>query len=186
MTHWFVQLINKLTCFIPRPWFVDPDEAGVRITAKWPFCGVWIRDLPAGLYWYVPLFQHCESIKIKVQVKDLRCQSVWTKDGYELAISGTVRYRVRNAREAILEVFDYDENIQNTALRIILRFITQRDLNDLKGGFDDLESEILSGLRESSRGWGLKIEDVGLTDIGKTMNVRLLTNESLMTFKTGE
>lgn len=184
--HWLIQLINKLTCFIPRPWMVDPDESAVRVTARWPWSGVWIKDLEAGLYWYVPLFQHCESIKIKVQVKDLRCQSVWTKDGHELAISGTIRYRVDNARKAILEVFDPDENVQNTGLKIIFRFVTQRELSNLRGSLADLEREILSGLRDASRGWGLKIEDVGLTDIGRTRNIRLLTNESLMTIKSGE
>jgi len=163
---------------------VDPDEGGVRITARWPFAGVWIKDLGAGLYWYVPLFQHIEAVKVKVQVKDLRCQSVWTKDGHELAISGTIRYRVDNAKKAILEVFEYDENIQNTGLKIIFRFVTQRGLDELRGCLADLEREILSGLREASRGWGLKIEDVGLTDIGRTRNLRLLTNESLMTIKT--
>jgi len=184
--HWLIELINKLTCFVPRPWFVDPDEGGVRVTAKWPRNGVWIKDLSAGLYWYIPLFQHCENVKVKVQVKDLRCQSVWTKDCKELAISGTIRYRIDNARKAILEVFNYDENIQNTALRIIFKFITQRSLEDLSINLIDLEKEVLAGLRDASRGWGLKIEDVGLTDIGKTMNIRLLTNEPLMSIKTGD
>jgi len=184
--HWLIQLINKLTCFVPRPWMVDPDEAGVRITAKWPWKGVWVKDLGPGLYWYVPLFQHIEAIKVKTQVKDLRCQSVWTKDGHELAISGTIRYRVDNARWAILNVFDYDQNIQNTGLKIIFRFVAQRELGDLRNSLPDLEKEILAGLREASRGWGLKIEDVGLTDIGRTRNIRLLTNESLLTIKGGE
>ena len=184
--HWFVGLVDKLTSFIPRPWLVFPDEGGVRVTARWPWNGVWIRDLEPGLYWYVPLFQQCENIKVKVQVQDLRCQSVWTKDGHELAISGTVRYRVDNPRKAILEVFDPDQNVQNTGLRVIFRFVTQQELAGLRDNLANLEREILAGLREASRGWGLKIEDVGLTDIGRTRNFRLLTNESLLTIKTGE
>jgi len=186
MTHWIIQLISKLTCFIPRPKFINPDEGGVRITGKWFFKGVRIKDLSAGLYWYIPLFQHCKNIKIKEQVKDLRCQSVWTKDGQELAISGTVRYQVNNVRKAILEVFDYDENLQNTALRTIFKFVIQRESKKLMGELVGLEQEILKDLREASRGWGLKIKDVGLTDIGKTMNIRLLTNEPIMSIRTEE
>lgn len=180
--NWLNRLFEWFFRFVPQIFLVAPDEAGVRITPKLRK-GVWVRDLEPGWWLYWPVLQSAEKIRVKTQVVDLRPQSVWTADRHEVVISGCIKYRVENARKALLDVFDFDANIQTLALGIIFDFVTARELGDLKQNLQSLKSEILKGVRETSRGWGLRVEAIYLTDIGKVRNLRLLTNESLLTIR---
>jgi regulator of protease activity HflC (stomatin/prohibitin superfamily) len=165
--EWLQNLFEKLTSVFPRLRLVDVDEAAVRITL-----GTKVKSLGPGGYVHWPVIQSFTTIKIKTQVKDLRPQSVWTKDRRELAISGAVRYSVRDARKAVLECYDYDDNVVTLALGIIQRYTAQASLDELD--VSELEAEMLRGLREACAGWGLKIEAVYITDVGRTRNLRLL------------
>lgn len=170
-------LFSTVLRLVPRIFLVNPDEAGVRVTL-----GTRITEMKPGWYIHWPLIQDCEAIKTRTQIKDLRAQSVWTADRQEMTVSGAIRYRVKDARKAILEVFDYDANVQALALGIIQRYVGHCNLDSLDRG--DLEKEIIKGLREESQGWGLRIEFVYITDIGRTQNFRVLLNEPIISVES--
>lgn len=95
-----------------------------------------------------------------------------------MTISGAIRYRVRSAQKALCEVYDYDQNVQAAALGIIQQYVRGHELMELDT--QQIEAEVLKGVREASAGWGLYIERVYITDIGRTQNVRLLMNEPIL------
>lgn len=136
-----------------------------------------IKSLGPGCYLWLPLIQKAEKIEIKTQVKDLRAQSVWTKDGENITVSGAIRYRITNAVNALLDVFDFDSNIQTIALAAIHEFVNRHTLQECRERVQELTKIILDRVREESRGWGLKIEDVLLTDTGNVFNLRVLQND---------
>lgn len=171
--EWLTQFFDKIFSVVPRLWLIDPDEAGVRVTL-----GTRVKALESGWYICWPVFQTCEKIKVVTQVVDLRPQSIWTADGKELVISGCIKYRVVSAKDAILGVYDYDANIKTLALGIIFDYVTGHTKTDID--FATLKAEILKGLREACRGWGLKVENIYLTDIGVVKNLRLLLNEPII------
>jgi len=156
---------------------IAPDEMGVRYTPGF-VKGVRVISLMPGYWIYWPLVQNIETIRCKTQVKDLRPQSVWTQDRVEMTVSGAIRYRVRSAQKALLEVYDYDQNIQAVALGIIQQYIREHELADLDTC--QLEGEVLKGVRKASEGWGLYVEKVYITDIGRTQNIRILLNEPIL------
>ena len=170
--QWLSDLIKKLTDLLPRIVLIAPDEAGIRIRPS--RAGIYVRELTPGWWLEWPILIKIETIRIKTQVKDLRPQSVWTSDKHNLTISGAVRYRVRSANKALLEVWDYDQNVQAVALGIIQQYVREHELKDLDT--KQIEEETLKGVRKASEGWGLYIERVYITDIGTTYNVRFLDN----------
>ena len=173
---WLTNLIDRLLSIFPRLVIVAPDETGVRYTPKLAG-GVYIMSLTPGWYLFWPLIQNIETIRCKTQVKDLRPQSVWTADRQDMTVSGAIRYRVRSAQKALLEVYDYDQNVQAVALGIIQQYIREHKLENLNT--QQLEGEVLEGVRKASEGWGLRVERVYITDIGRTQNIRLLLNEPI-------
>ncbi len=175
--EWLTRLIDRLLSIFPRLVIVAPDEIGVRYTPGF-VKGVHITSLVPGWWLYWPLIQNIETIRCKTQVKDLRPQSVWTSDRVEMTVSGAIRYRVHSARKALLEVYDYDQNIQAVALGIIQQYIREHALECLDTR--QIEEEVLKGVRKASEGWGLRVERVYITDIGRTTNIRLLMNESIL------
>jgi len=174
---WLTNLIDRLLSIFPRLVIIAPDETGVRYTPKIAK-GIRVTSLIPGYWIYWPLIQNIETIRCKTQVKDLRPQSVWTVDRVEMTVSGAIRYRVRSAQKALLEVYDYDQNIQAVALGIIQQYIREHELANLNTC--QLEEEVLKGVRKASEGWGLYVEKVYITDIGRTQNVRLLLNEPIL------
>ena len=174
--EWLTRLIDRLLSIFPRLVLIAPDESGVRYTPKL-VNGVYITPLTPGWWICWPLIQQIETIRCKTQVKDLRPQSVWTIDRQDMTVSGAIRYRVRSAWKALLEVYDYDQNIQAVALGIIQQYVREHELQNLDTR--RIEEEVLKGVRKASEGWGLYIEKVYITDIGRTQNVRLLMNKPI-------
>ncbi len=126
-----------------------------------------------GWYYYWPVLQKCIGIKVTPQLVDLRPQSALTNDLKDIVISGGIMYRVSDCSKALLEVHDYDENIQTVALGIICEFISHHSFQDLID-LSDLRNTILFGVREDAAGMGLKIMKVYITDIGRTKNIRIM------------
>lgn len=85
---------------------------------------------------------------------------------------------MKSALKALCEVYDYDQNVQAVALGIIQQYVREHKLECLDT--KQIEEEVLKGVREASEGWGLRVERVYITDIGRTWNVRLLTNNGLL------
>lgn len=175
--EWLTRLLDRLLSIFPRLVLIAPDELGVRYSPGWS-SGVRITSLTPGWWLYWPLIQNIETIRCKTQIVDLRSQSVWTADRQDMTISGAVRYRVRSAQKALCEVYDYDQNIQAVALGIIQQYVRKHTLECLDT--QQIEEEVLKGVRKASEGWGLWVERVYITDIGRTQNIRLLMNEPIL------
>ena len=182
---WLTVLLEQVTGFIPRPIIVRPDEGGFRQIPKFWGRGTWLREMKAGnWYWLVPWFMQHEVIKTKPQIVDIRIQSVWTKDGRDIAIGGAIKYYVSNSMKAQLSVLDYDKMIQNIALVKIFSFVRKHTFDEIKDSIEELCKELLELIREDSKGWGLKVQEVELTDIGTTQNFRILLSGDLINLGT--
>jgi len=166
--NWLRDFISKLFAWLPRLYYINPDEGGVRITL-----GKYFKLKGSGWYFYWPVIHQMCVIAVMPMVKDLRGQSLLTKDGKNVLISGAITYKVLDASRAILAVQDYEKSLMNTALGIITEFVVSRTKEECKEILD-LKDEVLKGLREEASGWGLKIMKVAITDLGDTKNIRII------------
>lgn len=172
--NWITQILDKLLCWLPRPYFVNPDESGVRITL-----GSRVTETPPGAYIDIPLIHSFITVNVATQGLTLAEQSVITADDVDLAIRGAILYRITNARKAIFETDDFDQSLEAVAAGVIEQFVatkTYDELRDRKG----LRDEITRGLREAASGWGIKLQRVYISDIGRVKNIRVL-GSSLVT-----
>jgi regulator of protease activity HflC (stomatin/prohibitin superfamily) len=171
---WLVTLLEYATGFIPRPMIIRPDEGGFRQIPKlWG--GTWVTELkPHNWYWLIPWFMENEVCKTPTQPKDIRAQSAWTADGHNVTVGASVKYYVSDPMKALLDVHDYDESLQNTVLGVVCDYVGEHTLEVLKSSRRELTDLLLKMVREASKGWGLKIQDVRITDIGDAQNHRLL------------
>ena len=170
--EWLANLLKTLRDVLPRKYFINPDEGGIRITL-----GKYVKTLVPGWYYYWPVLQECSGYKVTPQIVDLRPQSSLTKDLMDIVISGGIKYRISDIRKALLDVHDYDENIQTLALGIICEFVGRHGFEDLTD-LSSLRETILAGVREEAAGMGLKIMKVYITDIGRTRNIRVMGSAS--------
>ena len=152
-----------------KPWRGKPWSSKDNNSSTWV-----IKVEPGEWYWIVPWIMEYEVCKTKLQIKDIRAQSVWTKDGVDVTVGTSTRYYVRDSMKAQLEVLDYDQSLQNAILGIVCNYVRKHTLEELKLGVDVLQEELTKSVREASDGWGLKIQDISITDIGRAKNLRVL------------
>ena len=171
--EWLRQIIDRLLSIFPRLVMVTPDAGGCRITL-----GKYVKSIDPGWYIYWPLIQEMSVIAVMPQVKDVRVQSVWSLDRVDLCIGLAVKYRIKDAVAAQLEVQDYDESLQNSVLTACVEYIGNIDMKEIC--VDDMNISLTTALQAKARGWGIDIQAVGLTDIGRTKNIRLLGNEKVV------
>ena len=170
--EWLTNLLKNLRDWLPRKYFINPDEGGIRITL-----GNRVKTLVPGWYYYWPVLQECRGINVAPQVVDLRPQSALTSDLNDLAISGGIKYKISDQYKALLNVQDYDKSIQTVALGIMCEFVSRHSFENIISDLPELRDTILDGIREEAAGMGLKIMKVYITDIGRTKNIRLMGGE---------
>jgi len=166
----FYEAVRKL---VPRVELIQPDEAAVRVTL-----GTIEKILPPGWYFLWPVIQEIFYSAVTTQVQDIRCQSVTSKDGRDMVVSGAIRFKITDIRKAMLEVQDCEASLIALSLGVLLAVastMTEEELSDT----EQLGDNILKKIREEAAGWGLKIQKVYITDLGRTRNIRLLTNEAV-------
>ena len=168
MFKWLNDILQRFLDFIPQPVLVLPNEGGVRCNC-FPWVS-WHRTIGPGWYIQWSLFQQIIKIEVTPQVIDLRPQSVLTDQGQSMVVSGAVRYRVVDAKKAILDVQDYDESLIAIALGTIAECVTSHS------SVDELRTAVRSALAKEASGWGLKVESVYITDLDKCRSLRLLQN----------
>jgi len=166
--QWLNALMQWLTCFIPRPLILTDYEAGVRVT--W---GKWNKVVSSGLFWFIPLFQKIIYMEVQTQVVDLRGQSVHTKDGKHIIVSGAVQYSIKDIHKAVFNIQNVDQSLETLALGVILEYVNKRTLKECQEVVE-LKKEILKGIKDAAHGWGVKIECIYITDLDETRNIRLI------------
>ncbi len=172
-----MEFLNKIFAmllkWVPRVELIQPDEAGVKVTL-----GTIEKILPPGWYIYWPIIQEIFFATVTTSVQDVRCQSITSKDGRDMVVSGAIRFKITDIRKAMLEVQDCEKSLIALSLGVLLsvaRTMTEEELADT----EKLGDSILKKIREEASGWGLKIQRVYITDLGRTRNIRLLTNDAV-------
>ena len=112
-------------------------------------------------------------MEVQTQVVDLRGQSVHTKDGKHIIVSGAIQFSIKDIYKAIFNVQDIDLALEKIALGVILEFVNQKTLDECQE-VKELKAEILKGIKDAAQGWGCKIERIYITDLDETRNIRII------------
>ncbi len=167
------KIYDSFKKLIPVLELIQPDEAGVRVTL-----GTREKVLRPGWYLFWPLIQEMFYATVTTQVMDLRSQSVISADCHDMTVSGAIRYKIISIRKALLEVQDFDNSLEALSLGVLLAVASMKTKEELQDT-EILGDDVLKKIREEASGWGLKIQRVYVTDLGKSRNIRLLTNNSM-------
>lgn len=164
---WLNKIIDKILAILPEIVIIEPTWRGAKIT-----CGKRYRLIGPGWYLLWPIIHTFIKMEIVTQVVDLKSQSVWTADNVELVTSGAIRYHIVDIEKALFAVQDVDKALSTLALGVILEYVNARNVSDCRS-IKDVKVELRRALAEEASGWGVKIEQVYLTDFGKVRSLRL-------------
>jgi len=188
-----VDLFDKLSQFVPTFQTVSELEGAIFLRKgrhktkffAWHKKNREMKSLKSGMYLCWPFIDELMALPRKDQVIDLRSQSLVTQDGVDVIVSGAIGYRVRTPHLAILNSDDVDACLARIALGVIAQFVKNKTFEELKD-FDALRDEIRDGIKEASGNWGLDIWAIMITDLGHSINLRLLSNAEDSVLRTRE
>ncbi len=172
MMNFLDRIFETIRKLIPVIFLLSPDEAGVRVTL-----GTRVKVLGPGFYFHWGIIQQILYTTVTTQVKDIRSQSVLSGDGREMTVSGAIKYKVSDIRKAMLEIQDYDRSLEALSLGVLLETVSSLSEEELRdtGYLGDL---VLKKIREEASGWGLRLQKMYITDLGRVRNIRLLTDRN--------
>lgn len=175
--------LNKLFFFIPRPYIVQVFEGAVFLRCGKHKTKFWFRkgknrvmkSLEPGIYVLLPVIDDIRAITKVDQAVDLKNQSLLTRDGKNIVVSGTIRYHIDKPQKALLDVHDMDVTLSRVGLGVIADYVNTKTLAECTE-LAKLKAELMMKMFAIAKEWGIHIDEVYITDIGTTINLRLLTN----------
>lgn len=161
--------IAELLLNIPPFKVVFENEGGVFLRG-----GKYKRTLTPGLYFKLPLYDYILKVCVVEQVINLPNQSLTTKDGRVLALSGTLKYQIVDARKALLSVLDFDESLQNYAMSIVGEWVSTAD----DATYHVICKEVCEEVSDKAEEWGIEILGFWLTDFAEHKVYRIMTTDA--------
>lgn len=165
------QLVDLIIRLFPRISIVPPNERGVFLRG-----GRYRKSVGPGWYFCWPYIDEVQRLDVTPQVINLPNQSIMTKQGRPLAVSGAIEYSIQDVKKALLEVQNFDTSLQNLAMGIISTYIS-----DIEGDAIDkakLELEVVRKVRIRAKDWGLRITKFWITDLVEHKCFRIMTHDS--------
>ena len=148
---------NVLTFF--GLYTLKADELGIALTL-----GKYTGDVTPGLGFAIPIIQSVIKTKASVQTLDLPDQKIVLSGNISVKISGSVNFRVRNAKRAILGVDDYTYSLRQLALTTISDVLGIKTIEEIRANKRSIADEIEQIVAKSASEWGLANVDIRLTD----------------------
>jgi regulator of protease activity HflC (stomatin/prohibitin superfamily) len=165
----FDKLVDVLLQFLDKFAFIVIVDAYEQVIVL--RLGRYNRTLMPGPHWIWPFAETAISENVVSKVYDLNAQSLTTKDGVSIVVSGIVTARVHDVRKALLGVEGVTDAIKNASVAEIARAVAGANWEELttpQFGY------LLTGAcRRRGFKWGMEIDEVQLSDVSKSRSIRL-------------
>jgi len=147
---------------------------------RWRFHGDTTQAKPhhAGWHFFIPILQDIEVVDVVADAIDLKVQNVTTTDDIAVAISCNVEYVIADAVQFYLGIQDLEVNFEAVARMVVSRRVRGKTWAEVYEGQKELEDEVKATLKRRAERYGVKVLDLGITDLGRTKVFRLLQSFS--------
>lgn len=171
MLEWLAKFLGSFKIIAT----ILPNEKGVLCRF-----GKYKRTYGPSIRFIFPFIDNLGIVTVAEQVEDLRCQSITTKDGKALLVSGKIRYRVTEPDLALFEVYDWDEALADEVLGVLATECMKRTFEECLDHLT-LSREVEKTVRRQAKKWGLEVTGFTLTDMVVHRALRLEWNKALIT-----
>lgn len=133
----------------------------------------WTGELTPGIWLRLPWIWPIETINVVPDVVNLPTQTITTSDGHALSFSGNIEFEIIDAVLAWTRVQNIRQSVAFLCMSHMARKLRDRTLTEALEGGRDLERSLASTLSTRLSAWGVRVTDVGLSDMVKTRPLRL-------------
>ena len=142
-------------------------EEGVLFTF-----GKYSKLLKPGLRFIIPVIQTVKKIDKRIRTIDIPKQEVITKDNVSVKVNAVVYFRVRNSKDAVLNIRDYQYAIAQYALTALRDVIGSVTLDELLANRDEIAEKIEKIVDKETDEWGIDVTSIKMQDIEIAENMK--------------
>lgn len=164
---WIEVIFNFLRDQFPLK-FVPPWAKGIRVRF-----GSHIKLFEPGPAWIWWVIDNWIVVNVVPEVINLPTQSLTTKDSQTISFSANIEYEVVDAVSKYTKVADFDSSMVNGAMGYVAKKIRDWTYQELVEGQRKLELSIRDSLTTYVKNWGVRINDVRITDLVRARQYRL-------------
>lgn len=166
---WISDLLQWFGAWIPRLLIVRTTQGGVKFVR-----GKCVKVIVPGLAVYWPLVTAVEITHVARQAIDLPNQTLTTRDGRSVIVSGVVVYSIRDVKKFLVDNYDSHAAIAEVALSAVRHVVISSDFESLCRGGRVLDARLRAEARKSLKSFGVDVEYVRLSDLSACRVVSLV------------
>lgn len=163
---WISELVSALGSLVPRIFHVPKTHNGVLFTR-----GHSTRMAP-GMHWYWPIWSHPMVYPIKRQTVDLPAQTLMTADEKAVFVSATVVYQIEDIEKALVETYELEDTIRDTAMGAVRQAIVSASFDDLRTSQEVVDKDLTDFTRAALKEYGACVLKAFLVDFVPTKVLR--------------
>jgi regulator of protease activity HflC (stomatin/prohibitin superfamily) len=164
------ELINAIRQFLRelQLWMIiAPWEQGLRVR-----CGRRLTFLTPGIHLKLPIVDTIYVQSVRMRISGLPRQTVTTKDGKTVTITGSVGYAIANIQQLYNTLHHPEDAIQKRAQALIANFISSRKAKDCTA--DAIEAGLADHLRDTLSCYGIEDTRIFVSDLAIVRTYRLI------------
>lgn len=165
---WIGQLVEWISSFIPHYIHVHATHRGVMFTRART------RVLEPGIHWYLPFCSDPALYPVRRQTMQLSAQVLTTRDQREVMTSVVVTYEVEDIHRALVDTFDFEDTITESAQGAVKRTIVAKSYEELLEDQRAIDRELARRIRSALRPYGVRVLGAVIKDFGRARVIRLV------------
>jgi len=124
--EWLGEFARASIAWVPRLRHVCADEGAVK------FVRATTSVLGPGMHWFWPLTSEIREAKTSRCILELDVQPLITSDGITVLAGGLVSYRITDVHKYLVDNYDADTNLSETAEVALRRTVISKKLEELQ------------------------------------------------------
>jgi len=167
--QWLNDLARWFARLVPRWRVVTEAQGGVA------FVRGRAKLIKPGICWWWPAWTEIHVQEVVRQTLNLPAQSLMSRDGKDIAVSGIVVYEIVDPLTAFVKVHDLDNAIMDMALASIKSVLWGWTLEEMYEKASEIDKILCKECRAKLGGWGVMIHDIFLSDLSDAIVIRHLS-----------
>jgi regulator of protease activity HflC (stomatin/prohibitin superfamily) len=135
--------------------------------------GRYNRTCAPGFHWKIPFVEKAIEITTCLTTMRLPPQTLTTADGKVVVVTAIVRYRVRDVKPFITDIFDQQDALADVAMGAIRAAVREHAHEELVA--NPPEDKIATKVRRTVNKYGFEIEAVTFADLAQVRSFRLIS-----------
>ncbi len=166
---WIGDLAKWAAQFVPHWKLVRATEGAIKFKP-----GGRTEAIGPGLHGWWPLTTEIEVVPVVRQVLRCKPQTLMTKDGVSVYVSGLAIYKIVDLTKYAVENFDAMDNIDDVVQTAIRKTVVNRLFSILQLGRVKVDNALTNEAQKALASFGIEVEEAKLTDFARAEVINLV------------